>query len=69
MSEQPEKIELVLEEAQIREVNVLIAAVIVGQKAGAYSLTDAKSIQEAVSVLVPEQVNSEEDTSSEEEVA
>lgn len=69
MSEQPEKIEIVLDETQIRSVNVLIAAAMVAQKAGAFSLQDAKSIAEAVAALVPAQDEVQEDSPPEEEVA
>lgn len=69
MSEQPEKIEIVLDETQIRSVNVLIAAAMVAQKAGAFSLQDAKSIAEAVATLVPAQDEGQEDSPPEEEVA
>jgi hypothetical protein len=69
MSEQPETVELVLQEDGIRAVNVLIAAVIVAQKAGAFSLQDAGSIADAIAVLVPPQEAELEDSPPEEEVA
>jgi len=69
MSEQPETVELVLQEPGIRAVNVLIAAAIVAQKAGAFSLQDASSIADAIAVLVPQQEAELEDSPPEEEVA
>ena len=47
---------------QARSVNILLAAVQVAQKAGAYSLADAKAVFEAVQSFAskPDEVSEEE---------
>jgi hypothetical protein len=57
------EITLTLNEAQIKGVNVLIAAASVAQKAGVFSLQDAKVVFEAIQAFATE---SEEKDSSEE---
>jgi len=46
---------LQLDNEQIKAVNILIAAAGVAQKAGAFSLEDAKTIFQAIKTLAPEQ--------------
>ena len=56
--ETPKTTEISLE--QVKAVNVLIAAAQLGQKAGAFSLSDAKYVHEAIMAFAPAQPEVEE---------
>ena len=42
-----------LTQEQVRSINILLSAVQVAQRRGAFSLQDAHTLQEAVNLLVP----------------
>ena len=54
------EITLTLNEAQIKGVNILIAAASVAQKAGVFSLQDAKVVFEAIQAFASESEDKED---------